>query len=458
MNRKRKTAGFTLVELIIAVAILGIVISPLIANFIQSAKINRKAKISLNATNMAQDILEGASSYSATEFISMFESEASLVNQVLPAGLTYTTHGDMEAAGMNAASGNEKYVATVGSFDVSDGAVGNRQYAKSVVGGLTKELKSIDDAYLFANGVKQGKNEYNLRFHVSTSNAQNKKDVANIATINKTYDATYNLYNTEAEAAADEFVNRSSDAWRTRENYLQVMNRTVTIDIQAKDDTGTDYAVAIDTKYEIPSGMGVADAQRIITYSKANISNLDATKLPRSVYLYFNGMKYTQIGNVKDHIVIKNNTDKDITVYLVRIQKEADATSNLNYNNNYCADVAITSTNYDGSTPNTKTYIVSNLRYNLSKSAEENIRVLQEGSYSEVVAGSGYTATTPTEYKQARCSYSYNGASLTEDLYLTNFSAGYQQKRKNFIYDVTLDIWDVKTNKKVATFTGSLSD
>ena len=80
-------------ELVIAVAILGIVISPLIANFIQSAKLNRKSKISLNATNMAQDIMEGTSAYSAEEFIKMFQTGSNLKGKLLPDVIEKYTEG-----------------------------------------------------------------------------------------------------------------------------------------------------------------------------------------------------------------------------------------------------------------------------------------------------------------------------------------------------------------------------
>ena len=71
----------------------------------------------------------------------MFESEATLVGQIIPAGLTYTSHGDMEAAGMNSASGRETYKAIVTSLNVSDGAVGDRQYTTSVKAGLAQDVK-----------------------------------------------------------------------------------------------------------------------------------------------------------------------------------------------------------------------------------------------------------------------------------------------------------------------------
>ena len=33
-----------------------------------------------------------------------------------------------------------------------------------------------------------------------------------------------------------------------------------------------------------------------------------------------------------------------------------------------------------------------------------------------------------------------------------------KKKKKNFVYETTVDVYDAETDKKVATFTGSLSD
>ena len=76
--------------------------------------------------------------------------------------------------------------------------------------------------------------------------------------------------------------------------------------------------------YEVPSGIGVADGQRVITETTSNISTLDETLLPRSVYLYFNGMPGSTETSVKDHIEIINVTGKEMTVYLIRTQKESE--------------------------------------------------------------------------------------------------------------------------------------
>ncbi len=481
MKKTRKTEGFTLVELIIAVAILGIVISPLVANFIQSAKINKKAKISLNATNMAQDILEGASSYSADEFIKMFESEATLVNKIIPSGLTYEFHGDMDAAG------SEVYKANVSSFNISDGAVGSRLYTTSVKGGIAQDVKRVDgsgnritDYYFFADGVKQGNNNYNLKFHLSTANSQNNKTVANIATINNTYDVTRNVSSDEATGKANEFVNRGNGT-KSANEYLQNMSRTITIRIYDKNNdlpestaatklTGNKYVIDLETKYSIPEGLNVPAGMTEIIEKESNISTLDETLLPRSIYLYFNGMPYTTKDNIKDNIVIDNRTGKEITIYLIRTQKESEKDNNAvkTYNDAYGASVSVVSKIPDASLPNVYTddtvspnkpvtHIVSNLRYNLNSETSKNVRILKEGSNSEVV-DSKYQPTDSTDYKQDRCKYTYNGTAITEALYESNFSPAYQQEKKSFIYDVTLDVMDVATGNKVATFTSSLSD
>ena len=170
MGKSKNNKGFTLTELIIAVAVLGIVISPLVANFIQSARINKKARISLNATNMAQDIMEGASAYTAEEFVEMFESEVTLINKILPATTKgYTSHGDCND------DGTPHYAAEAASFDTEDGDASTRRYTTEVKAGIAQNMRKlwddgskVSDYYLFADGVEIGKSKYNLKFHLST--------------------------------------------------------------------------------------------------------------------------------------------------------------------------------------------------------------------------------------------------------------------------------------------------
>ncbi|MCR5743013.1 MAG: type II secretion system GspH family protein [Lachnospiraceae bacterium] len=53
-----RTAGFSLVEIIIAVAILGIVTVPVMTSLVRTAQINQKARILQKGTDLAQNFME----------------------------------------------------------------------------------------------------------------------------------------------------------------------------------------------------------------------------------------------------------------------------------------------------------------------------------------------------------------------------------------------------------------
>ena len=58
-RKQNKDAGFSLVELLIAVVILAIIVIPLMNLFVSSNRINIKSRQTLRATTVAQDIMEG---------------------------------------------------------------------------------------------------------------------------------------------------------------------------------------------------------------------------------------------------------------------------------------------------------------------------------------------------------------------------------------------------------------
>ncbi len=71
-NRKLNDRGFSLVELLIAMAILSIVVVIFYRGFVISAGINNKSRLTHKATTLAQDILEGMKGESMNEIIGQF--------------------------------------------------------------------------------------------------------------------------------------------------------------------------------------------------------------------------------------------------------------------------------------------------------------------------------------------------------------------------------------------------
>lgn len=69
-----KNAGFSLVELLIAITILAIIVIPLLNVFLTSNKLNIKSRQTLRATTMAQDIMEGLKAYNIEELKAQFNN------------------------------------------------------------------------------------------------------------------------------------------------------------------------------------------------------------------------------------------------------------------------------------------------------------------------------------------------------------------------------------------------
>ena len=75
VQQLNKNAGFSLLELLIAVTILAIITIPMLHMFVTSARINGKSRITLRATVLAQDIVEGLKAYHIEEIQDQFDTK-----------------------------------------------------------------------------------------------------------------------------------------------------------------------------------------------------------------------------------------------------------------------------------------------------------------------------------------------------------------------------------------------
>lgn len=88
VQQLNKNAGFSLLELLIAVTILAIITIPMLHMFVTSARINGKSRITLRATVLAQDIVEGLKAYHIDEIQDQFNKveDFELLNASIIAG------------------------------------------------------------------------------------------------------------------------------------------------------------------------------------------------------------------------------------------------------------------------------------------------------------------------------------------------------------------------------------
>lgn len=176
VQQLNKNAGFSLLELLIAVTILAIITIPMLHMFVTSARINGKSRITLRATVLAQDIVEGLKAYHIDEIQDQFngvEDFEMLNTSVIAGDCTYKEDVDREKPG--------KYY-----FVLKNAKLENSRF---------DVLISVD-----ATGYVEGTTPTKHNSFLNTS------DVAKVASMNKSTDASYEQSRLQDEAALEKAV------------------------------------------------------------------------------------------------------------------------------------------------------------------------------------------------------------------------------------------------------------
>lgn len=411
-NNRNK--GFSLVEVIIAVIILGIAFSPLLSNLIQSARINGKSRRTMDATNMAQNLMEGLNAYSADEIIKGFDTLKAGQNlAILPSGMACSEYGE-------ASDGTTlNYNVQVGSNSVN----GTPKYcvvsANSVSGNTaTKVLKSDDNKYIFYMKNVDGATytDYDIRLTMDTNpyhkanagdpDKYNDIEVANIASTNKFFDAIWqDKVNDYEEVAAQIYSATSGASGKTKKQIIENTKRKLEIVI---DDTGTstapNYVVTGIDKYYFNAYNAYPYSESDLAYNKSTILyNMTNTgQSPRNVYVYYwpnykTDLEYND--GRRDDFIVTNKTDLPVKVYFVRMSVDDTAVTTATSESNeagYFINIRVTDHNNSISSINnadtatqqkveefveTNTSVFTNMRENIMHTHKENVEKNASGAY-----------------------------------------------------------------------------
>ena len=427
VNQKQSNKGFTLVEVLVAILILAIIVVPLLSAFVMSAKTNAKARQTLRATTLAQNVMEELKAYS-------LETSANHHNK--------TKTGNFVVA--NAENSYETVLGTDGvhkpvkvtTVETTD-PVTNQVKTDVTVTGRAKERYDF-----VLSGVKQENAEFDVEINVrKPAESDDKKnienfpaalgslDMVNIVSMNRS-DCAYFAQEVGAHSVVgSEFVRRSElNGTPNSATYFQsVMTREITIDVNSAVD-GSE-TVKVTYEYQIPSGY-VTEDNRIYTEYTTIFDNYASKEELKSVYVYY----YPLYGvSVRDKIEIHNENDLDINVYLIKMK---DTTYNA----------------YDDA------------------SYKPNITVQE---HNAKVDGTSYVSHTKlcTNIIPANLNLQYSAIGTSPQLRVSDL--GNSENVQN-LYDVTINVYkhDAITlgnesgdttitfdgSKKIATFTGTVLD
>ncbi len=327
-----KNAGFSLVELLLAVIILAIIVVPLLHGFITSARMNGRAKQTQRATTVAQDIMEGLKAYDIEELKAQFNAPADGFYVMNPKII----HGSIEEDYFKkTVTGNEDEDVSyehVGEDDVPDGIYYFSLEDVRLRGSAYDVLIRIDATnYMDGNLTVDGNSEYRH------DNAFNNANMASPGSVIKGKDGNYaqsawQNYNAAQEVWKDSDWEGSLDVegpeipftFQTFKNQGGKVTRTITLTLE---DGGTDEegnpccAAEIAFAYEC-----TYQGETKTFYGGFSDKPVPCgDKIPEGGNIYLFYYPLYGGGDIVDKIEIRNTTAGTYTVYLI---KQIDSVTN----------------------------------------------------------------------------------------------------------------------------------
>ncbi len=430
---KKDNSGFTLVELLIAIVIIAIVLTPLYSNFRQSTYLNGKAKKAMDATNMASNLMEGLSAYTPEEIILGFYSNDSVdvsipdrynTLNIMPNEVTVTEYGDLVPTSGGYAKGfiTSDLVLGAGSYDYSSANYAQSRGTTASQPSMNQlKIKESPDGkyYFYAAGVDQARGVYDIVVELDTTHVTgfsgdfngdgiidssptggevygiNDFESAFITNINPLFDGVYSENISQRQNAAAALLAKKTNPSVNLDaaDLYPGMVRTINVVIERDVSTGF-VSVTVKENYAINSDFVTPDGRTInlgnvftgqtLIYSTTDKLVFDGSTYqqdPRSIYLYYNANYYSTNTRYLDKFVIDNPDHVPVDLYLLRT-KSAETTDPLE--ESYASELRVNDVTGTGDVK-----IYSNLRDHILKTDAQNASSTYRGNFNRCLTNIG---------------------------------------------------------------------
>lgn len=276
-NREKRNGGFTLVELLVSVAILAIIVVPIMTAFVSAANANSRARRKLEATTAAQNVMEAIKSSGVSAYL------ASITPAPTPAADgTYTLDNSNAAAS------------------------GTALIPQQIINGRNYRFTAVFDPTAYTNPSKSDYNDVS---------------VANISDMNVLKDAFYVESETDDRKIVNEYIDENSGF--SEAEVLSKLQREIDIVIAH---TGSLSKVTVNCKYSLTGYTDKTKTVSQVIYDNSDVNGGDL----RSVYIFYTplyAVKSSAVAlgtSVTDNIVVENNTGTSgkesypVNLYLVK--------------------------------------------------------------------------------------------------------------------------------------------
>lgn len=358
--------GFTLVEVLVAIAILAILAVPLAQSMITSAQINSQSKNIGSASDMAQTVAESMQATQLGNVLTeingyhtdsvgqnLFDTATgdgySFLNNALqgysvegsyevmllcPGCNTRLSNDEVEAGKCDNANcsatitdNNIKYVPVTKQNDAgvqSDADVTSSIKTRTTTNNVVRTYftGNADDTYDFVlKNISTEEANFDVLVHIEPEqtlpiadiSSMSSSDLVNIVekknldeNVAETFFEAHQLYSTLGGTSSS----------MTVADFQRQMTRHITIDIRNDAIRGT-TVITVKAKYTAPDGT-VDVADKYITKTIGSFTTNSTAELADGVYLYY----YPLRGNMRDIITVENPDSMGIKVYLILMNDE----------------------------------------------------------------------------------------------------------------------------------------
>ena len=266
--------GFSLLELLVAVAILAVIVTPFLMAFLTTTRINASTKEQQRAKFAATNVMEDIRSVDAEAIIADTEHTQAIVDED---GTTYYLY------------------TTTQTTDGEDYTV-----------------EAILDPRITTEDEDDESTDYNA------------ERMAHIYGMNSAYDAFYELDaatdNSKIEQLAEILLGNRDE--ETLQSVYDSVNREIILHISTNEKGGTD--VSVRAVYTMPSGatINTVSTSEQVVYTDSNPDNA-----LRGVYLFYNPLYNGSSRQAKETITVVNDKGIECDVYLVKQNWPSDAST-----------------------------------------------------------------------------------------------------------------------------------
>lgn len=443
-NDIRNDKGFTLVELLIAVVILAIVVTPLLNAFVVSTKVNTKSRETLRATSAAQNIMEGFKANDLADLALQFNYPTTRFEVIDSSAFTGGLPTDVKELLKVDSGGVISYNNVIHGIDKE---TTTSSIYSTDAGNHYEFLGQASGEYYFGlKGIKMENTVYDALIHLSaaayrstgpsTNQKYNDDEIVSFSYPDALQDAFYVQSLTLETEVLDHFKTLFP-AHEFSKNYL---SRIIDITIITSAIINGISEVSIKYTYnysdsEIP----------LQTYTLEHViyNNSESHETLRSVYLFYTPLYNSVAGNIKDVINIVNDDNMPVTVNIVK-QETGDQATMSSSEMNYKMQLNVKENTLSSVT---KAYL--DLRTNL------------DWNLYSVYQPEGYNGTL----QQGTYSYNSHVGNQDEIKAILKFNGLSGLEKKDSLYDVVVSIYkdgaaiaNYPDNQKITSITGSMND